>query len=125
MYFSELKKTGYKGSVDGSLDISLYEYGLVHKKTKTGYDFIHGTTSDGETYLKFDHASMTEEEFDDMIKPGGWFNLDSILSYVGLTSEEWKKLPLPSRVHDCIRYYGHENIFASVGYEFEITTNQR
>ena len=124
MYLSGIKKQGFEGSVDCSIEISLYEYGLVHKKTKEGFDFIHGVDVNHESdFFTFDRASFTEEEFQDLIEDGRWFDVNAVLSFVGQTLDEWLKFPLPTRIHDCMSYYGQDNIFGESS-GFEITSRR-
>ena len=113
--------SGYSGSVDVDLKTSLFEYGLIHKQEENGdFKFIYGVSPDeNRNYFLFDYGFYNEIDFADLIE-NSWFSLSGILSSVGMTKDEWLKLPLPSRIFDCIAYYGHENIFGSSYTPFEI-----
>jgi len=109
---------GYEGS-DASLEISLFEYGLIWKDRRPeGYHFIYGTSMDSNGYNKFDSGWITSDrDFD-------WIDLKDVLSYTGLSEEEWAKLPLPNKVSDVFNYYGHENVFgSSYGGGFSVVNN--
>ena len=126
-YLSDYKKQGYVGSVDVNIEISLYEYGLIHKKLKDGsYIFVYGVTvNEDNEYTEFDDSTFTEKEFEELIEKGGWFELNDILSFCDIKKEEWLKLPLYQRIYDSFLFHGYENIFGTSYGGYEITSNQR
>jgi len=116
----ELKKDGFVGSVDCNVETSLFEYGLIHKEEKDKTLFVYGVQHGLEDeYTSFDSASYTESDFSSLINES-WFNLKSVLSFVGMEEAQWLATPLYSKIFDCITYYGSENIFGSSYYPFEI-----
>jgi len=124
---SDCRKRGFEGSVELDLDISLYEYGLVHKQEKNGrFLFIYGvdTEVDSENYGAFDSAHFDENDFEDIVS-GSWFSLGDVLSCVGMEEKKWRALPLPQRVHDLMFYYGRKSVFGSSGVPFGIRTRKK
>jgi len=124
---SNCRKRGFEGSVDADLDVSLYEYGLIHKLKKDGrFLFIYGvdTEVDSENYHTFDYAHFDEDDLEDIVS-GSWFSLSAVLSCVGMTENRWRALPLPQRVHDLMCFYGRECVFGSAGVPFEIRTRRK
>lgn len=124
---SDCRRRGFEGSVDADIDISLYEYGLIHKQEKDGrFLFIYGFGTDSETgnFNTFDYAHFDEDDFEDIVS-SSWFSLEGILRCVGMTEEQWKSLPLQNRVSDLISYYGNECVFGSAGEPFGIGTQKR
>lgn len=117
---SELEEQGY-GGIDASLETALYEYGLVWTDEECcidEYHFIFGVGNDGNEYSTFDHGSMSKDDFIELIHES-WFELDSVLSFCGLSEQELID-SFPYSIHDCIMYYGIENIFGGSYYQFEI-----
>ena len=109
---------------DASLEISLFEYGLIWKQVGKDYKFIYGVGLEANTsdYNQFDYGFMAidtniKEECD-------WINdWTGILSFVGLTDAEFMAMSLPQQISDLVAYYGYENIFGSSYYPFEISGN--
>lgn len=114
------KLSDYKGfeGVDASLEISLYEYGLIWKlenEENKGYLFVYGVwTDDSGNYNMFDTAHMSEKEFKDLTEES-WFDKKSFDSFRGTT-----KIHFPDDVHSALQYHGPENIFGSTYNAFEI-----
>jgi len=110
---------------DASLEESLFCYGLIWKQAKKDYKFIYGVAVDDHNdYKLFDYGYIPIDI--DVMQEFNWIdNWDNFLSFVGLTEEEWLAMPLPQQIADLISYYGHENVFGSSYYAFEISGNQR
>jgi len=110
---SDYEQEGYEGC-DGSLEISLFEYGLIWKcinVEKQEYHFIHGVTSDEDDgYTSFDWSDLSKEGFTDILH-SSWFDLPAFLSFIGQESE--KELSFPGDISAMIAYYGYENILGS------------
>ena len=118
MDYNKIKKE-YIGTADFNLDISLFEYGLIHKINEDGtYTFIYGTESDGCVYSKFDIATVNPE---DIIYEYRESDLERVADSRGYTLEEWQKLPLYSQIYDLCCYYGYINIFGED--QYKIMTN--
>lgn len=108
--------------VDASLEISLYEYGLIwhlENAETQEYKFIHAIHCSGE-YDLFDYALMDKKEwlrfFED---EKSWFKAGDIATTSGMSIEELKD-NFPKAVHEALLYYGFENIFGSSYNGFEI-----
>ena len=117
----DYEKAGYEGQ-DVNLDISLYEYGLIWKKTRLGdeWDFIYGVDYDGGEYTTFDVCGITSnkknflEEFD-------WVDWNDVSQVVGLTVKQLQELEIPDIVLDLLNYYGYINVFGtSVPFEIPV-----
>jgi hypothetical protein len=108
---------------DASLEISLFEYGLIWKKVKKDYKFIYGIkVNDVGDYIWFDCAYMPIDT--DIKEEFGWIDdWSGILSSVGMTEKEFMDMSLPQQICDLISYYGYENVFGSCYYGFEISGN--
>lgn len=124
---TDYEREGYEGT-DASLDISLFEYGLIWAKGLPGhekdYHFIYGVRHDigGEYYDRFDWGDVPIDC--DVLKEWNWIDIDAVLSFVGMNREEWLALPLPMIVFDLISYYGVENIFGDLYSSFQITNRE-
>lgn len=109
----------YSG-IDKSNEISLYEYGLLCKVTDNNIHCYYGTGSDESgNYNKFDCIDTSEEDINSIISDD-WFHLDDILSFVGMTEEQFMNEEPINKIHDMLQYYGYENIFGSCYSSFEI-----
>lgn len=108
---------------DASLDISLYEYGIIwkctNKRTKE-YHIIYGVGADANTgnYTKFDSAHMKIREFRELLKES-WFDKKGFDSFRGSI-----EVNFPDDLHSALQYYGCENIFGSSYYPFEIKEDE-
>ena len=112
---------GYEGQ-DVSLEISLFEYGLIWKEVKKGvYRFIYGVdlNHDGYSYITFDWADLGTDPCIEF----SWVDWDDVYKYTGTTPESYKNLPFPQIVADLIGYYGCDNVFGEPCCPFEITGN--
>ena len=109
---AELLDDEYVGSVDVMPEVSLYEYGLMHRENADGsIDIVYGIGADDCMYNRFTtYLGYAESDF-----PAGesWFDLSAVLRFVGMTADEWNATPLISRVHDAISYHGTENILGT------------
>lgn len=112
--FKIIKGKEFTG-VDCSIEISLFDYGLIWKYEGDGeYRFIYGTSYNDESYFDvFDTAFLSEEHFESNYD---WIELDEVLQCVGLTLDEWNERPFTDRIHDLISYYGVESIFGASYY---------
>ena len=125
----EYENAGFQGG-DVSLEISLYEYGLIWKleeNTENEYKFIYGVNvTEGEfggyIYNEFDWSNMSKIEFTDMID-SSWFDLPKFAKFVGIDAE---KIPdyFPGIIQECISYHGAENVFGSSYYTFKVENNE-
>ena len=118
----EYEDKGFEG-IDASLDISLYEYGLIWVKGIEGhekdYHFVFGVRCDNEgNFTKFDWADIAidcnpEKEWD-------WAEWDNVADCSGVSKEDLLSYSLPMIVETLVGYYGYENVFGSAYYPFEI-----
>jgi hypothetical protein len=129
----QLEAEGYRGA-DASLEISLFEQGLVWRELvdedtkKPEYRFIYGTEVDDQgRYAKFDWAWLPADV--DPGKEWNWVDWPSVLVYVGMLDEggdeqealaEWMLLPLERQVQDLLGYYGYGNVFGTAYHPFKI-----
>lgn len=98
---------------DASNEISLFEYGLLCKKTGHEIHCIIGAGVDDEgNYNKFHSSSITEGAIT-RITNESWFDKNGFLSYIGQTEEDFLNSWFVNKIADMILYYGFENIFGS------------
>lgn len=123
MTLQDYQKEGWYGT-DGSLDISLFEYGLACKDNDDGtIDVIFGIgveeTDCGDiNYYRFDRWNRFGE--DDLPLKDSWFELSDVVQFTGMSEDGWLKQNLLNKIADCISYYGTENIMGSSYYGFVI-----
>jgi hypothetical protein len=107
---SDYEVEGFDGN-DASLEISLFEYGLIWKLDNDeyqAYKFIYGVETDNSgNYTKFEFSFMTKNEFE-RLQSESWFKLNEVLSYSGTDC-----LTFPEDIQTCLQYYGYQNIFGS------------
>ena len=112
--------------IDASLDISLFEYGLIWKRIGKDYKFIYGVGFDKDcaevNYNQFDYAFLPIDV--DILDEYSWADFTGVLSFVGMSMDEWLKMPLPQKIFDLISYYGYEEIFGSNYGGFNISGNE-
>jgi hypothetical protein len=114
----------YEG-VDGSLEVSLYEYGLIWKTIDNEeYKFIYGVDIDDKGfYNKFDYAYLSKKDFVDIFND--WGNKSDIESFTGEKFDTWIE-SFPHCVFDMLGYYGCYNVFGSSYYNpFEIINDSK
>jgi len=106
----ELEKEGFEG-IDASLDISLYEYGLIWKETESEYEFIYGVGKsavgnyDAFLTASFPKTTDPREEFN-------WVYWDEVFSFVGADPDTYfEESDLPRIIFDLKSFYGYQNVF--------------
>jgi hypothetical protein len=122
---TKLEENGYIGT-DACLAISLFEYGLAWKEDEKQIEFIYGITAHDRNsepcFNRFDRCSFDLDL--DVRKEFDWADFEEVESFIGSTSQEFDRLPLPQKISDLVSYYGFENIFGSSYWEgFEIQEN--
>jgi hypothetical protein len=116
---STYKEKGYTGP-DASLDISLFKYGLIWKKSAGEYHFIFGVEKgENGNFSTFDSGHMIEGEFNITTKEQ-WFDLAAIANFIGSTPEKYLEQDLPNKVQAAVSYYGYDNIFGDSIFPFPI-----
>jgi hypothetical protein len=109
--------TDYDGT-DASLEISLYEYGLLWKlkdPEKKEYDIVYGVDTDANcNYRRFASTTMSEKEFIELTEES-WFDKKGFDSFRGT-----EEISFPDDLYSAIRYYGNENIFGGTSNTFKI-----
>ena len=110
---------GYQGN-DASLEISLFEYGLIWKEEENEYLFIYGVHTNGEEYSLFDWGCISKDIY--IKKEFDWVDWKGVLSFVGENEEDYLKHSIPLIVSDLLSYYGYENVFGSAYSPFEIVS---
>lgn len=113
----ELEKEGYKG-IDASLDIALYEYGLIWQEEATAFHFIYGVKGNDAEYTMFDHGWIQKDV--DPKQEWDWVEWESVAESNGMDVEEFIALPLPFLVSSLIHHYGYLEIFGDAYYPFPI-----
>lgn len=118
---TQLKNDGFFG-IDVSLEISLFEYGLICKETsKDNYLFYYGIKIDDDGYYNlFDYCNYSKKDLIELTKET-WVDLSGVLSFAGQTKKEWLKQHPISQISDLIAYYGPGNIFGSSYGGFEVS----
>lgn len=123
-----LEAQGFSGG-DASLQISLFEYGIIWRKLSTDkpgtrplwlFVFNAGNSRDYPEHAAFAREVMEESDLErtfNWIKPAQWESLYD--THGGTTKEEWMSLPFPDRIADLYSYFGTENIFGANS-EFEV-----
>jgi hypothetical protein len=117
---------GHTGT-DANLETSLFEYGLIWIKGAEGHEkdfhFVYGVgvheTDNGIEYNTFDWADVPIDT--DPEKEWHFVDWAAVCSFVGMEKADFLSQPLPMIVCDLISYYGHENVFGSSYYPFEIS----
>lgn len=105
-------QTSWAGQ-DASLEISLFEYGLLCKQLperdyEDEYFCLYKFTDE-----VYDTGHITEKQVNGYIlgtefpKPE---DIASFLSYVGMAANEWIEESLVNKISDLLRYWGTENI---------------
>jgi hypothetical protein len=119
---SNLMTAGFEGT-DVSLDIALYEYGLIWRKTAPGeYLFYYGVECDDEgNYTKFDWAHMSKADWTDLLNED-WVDIEEVEKYADNTKQELIDT-FPHSVYTLVSYHGYENIFGSAYYPFTVKDN--
>ena len=111
----------YSG-IDKSNEISLFEYGLLCKVNDLNdIHCYYGIGSDnGCNYNTFDCSELSKIEiiglFNELDKPG-------LLSYLGMTEDQFKDEDTIHQIFDLYQYFGYENIFGSCYMSIEIDNN--
>ena len=118
---SNLEKHNYVGT-DASIEISLFEYGLVCSKNPNDegeYYFIYSIGED-----LFDHNWMSHNQINEIINEE-WFKKDEFFSFLGITTQDdiddyFMNTPIIMKVFDALQYHGYENIFGSAYYPLDL-----
>lgn len=95
---------------DVCLATSLDEYGFVAKK---GEDYPDEYFVLYKTVFGYDFGWIRESELDDIVLLEDWADeedIDSFLSTVDSTKDEWLRLNFVSKLHNMFYYWGHQNI---------------
>ena len=130
---------GYHG-IDASLDISLFEYGLICRKfTKSNikkyewkklhqhsdeYRIIYGVETDEQgNYNLFEPTYKRESELNNLVLGNEWISkdvIDSFLETHDTTLETWLELSFIMKLHDLVSHFGWMDVLGSVYYGFKI-----
>lgn len=105
----EIKEDEWEGP-DASIEISLFEYGIIWQKNDECEpdELCFIAEVPFEDQRLYDSGYVSEDDFD-------WADIDGILSWNGLTKEEWDELPLGQKVQDVCNYHGSNNLFTTYG----------
>lgn len=110
--------------IDANKEISLFEYGLliapyIKDGSKDEY-FVVYSIGNG----LFDTGYKHEHELNDLINGKEWADkesIDSFLSFTGQSLDEWLQMSMVHKLHDCLNYWGYENIMGSGYIDSEFT----
>jgi len=115
MYRKDYKHEEITGQ-DVSIEVSLNEYGLAWIVADKDTLFYYGTRIDEHgDFDRFDFCTIENDT--DVFTEYDWADFDEVLSFTGLTKEEFKSSPLTSKIADLLSYYGKENVFGGSYYE--------
>lgn len=102
--------------IDVDKETSLLEYGLlIMPYTNDGYSdeyFVVYSVGDNA----FDTGYKRECEINGLINGTDWASnedVNGLLSYVGMSKEEWLTQAMVHKLSDCINYWGYENIMGA------------
>jgi len=114
----KLEKAGFEGT-DVSLDIALFEYGLIWKQLDPDtWIFVYGIKAEGCNYVSFDRCSLKASDFE---SDYDWIDKKSVEETCG---RKLADLNLPAKISDLHSYYGVEEIFGSSYWEGFSVTNE-
>ena len=109
----------YEG-IDASLDISLFEYGLIWGKNEhcsnDEFHFIWGIGHDGACYTTFGHGYFTKRDYNELLDED-WFDKSAIVESCGA---DYLTDNFPYGIYDAVMYWGSDNIFGTEYYPFHI-----
>lgn len=98
--------------VDANIDISLEEYGLVwfDDPSEDEIDFFYGIGLDeSSNYNRFDNICLNR--YLDPKQEWSWIeDWGDVASILGISAEEFLKLPLTWMVYELIGYYGYRSV---------------
>lgn len=94
---------------DADIETSLKEYGLAWEVSEDETVFYYVIGYDDEECTRFDQASFENDL--DVEKYFDWVNFDDIANFTGQDLDEWRLIPLTSKIHDLLGYYETMNIF--------------
>jgi hypothetical protein len=119
MNFQQLQDEGYQGN-DASLEISLFEYGLIWKEDGNDFRFIFGVERKRNEYGEYDFCSFDwgcVAKDTDPKEEWNWVKWEDVFNFCG---QDNFSFPLPHIVSDLIAFYGREEIFGSAYHPFSI-----
>ncbi len=98
--------------IDASLEISLFEYGLIISKEEYGDDSKTHFCIYKQLRL-FGIAHISEKQVNDYVLGKEWIKKEDIrpfLDYVGIPKTDWIGLSLVQKLQHLINYWGTDNI---------------
>ena len=112
----QIKKEYEWVGTDCDIETSLFEYGIIicknpHCDTIDEYYYIYKIDSDN-----FSTGYIQESEINNLMLEDNWLETSDVLSFTGVSLEEWINQPLIHKLSDLISYYGYENILGSEYY---------
>lgn len=89
--------------IDASLEISLYEYNLLWRKSDKRSNTLQVIAKVGD---KFGHTEIWESDLKD-----NWIDLEGIYDFTGMDKQQWHNQSMEQRFFDIVSYHGiHEFI---------------
>jgi len=120
-YKNTMKKEEWFG-IDRSLEISLFEYGLLVCKNwqctepDEWFCLVGILSNEGGDYTHFDYGYIREHE----LVSENWIEWEEFLSFCGTTKEVWDLQDFVNKLSDLFQYYGKQNFGFDVYQSFEI-----
>jgi hypothetical protein len=118
--FEEFKKDGWNG-VDRSLDISLFEYGLIYNEKEKEFRVIYGVKTDEDgNYTEFDFSWIDKKQIEALFDGEEWIGDDDLQSFAetnGYDSIEDYKNEVTGeerRLIDLHNYFNYLDLFGDV-----------
>lgn len=110
----ELEAWGFMG-IDVSLEISLFEYGLIcyYDESKSEWFCVFGVEQSGGHYTVFSTGFVEVEEVEELVD-------ESFLRYSGMEREDWMNLHDVQKIHDMVNYQSYLNVFGVATHKFQM-----
>ena len=106
--------------IDVDIEISLHEYGFAYEDKGDEIRFWLGIGYDeNRDYDKFDWLDLPKNT--DILKEFDWVDINDVLSFTGMSLNDWLELPLWMKFHDLVQYYGYIEFinYSMCPYKFE------
>lgn len=122
---SQLQNSGYYG-IDASIDISLFEYGLLVKPENNEFHVFYAVGSNtGMEYDTFDCGWITYQEINELANDlSDTDSRSNFFTYTGIDKDTWiNDNNWVIKLYDLLSYFGYQNIFGDSYNSFEIVND--
>jgi hypothetical protein len=105
--------------IDVDIEISLHEYGFAYEDKGDEIRIWLGIDCNEVGYDKFDWLDLPKNT--DILKEFDWVDINDVLSFTGMSLNDWLELPLWMKFHDLVQYYGYIEFinYSMCPYKFE------